>query len=391
MKIYLDKPERITSQIVMVFSYNKKSYKFFPSISIKVKDWDSKKYKAKGEEGWIVNEKILEMQKVIRGILFRMEEARDPNPSQKNMALIILNEMNPKKSKKEDLNFFVTFVEDYRNRKQSLMSESLYRKFNTMIEDVSAINPLLKFSEIDGNFLNKYIQHLFVKGNIHNTVHGKIKKIKQMCLEAMKYGVEVNRNFGDVKISEQKNHPVYLLWDEVEALEKLPPNIYLDAFLFRCYTGVRFSDMKNMNPDSILKSGNHKTIPIFLAKQRKKHKIFLPEKAYEIWKRNNFKFSDQYLQPENREIKEFAKTAKLKRNIQTIQYSLQKPSVKIKPIHEIISTHMARRTFARRWFDQGGNLNLLRDYLGHASLNTTLHYIGIESEEANEEASRIFS
>src|SRR5690606_14645888 len=150
------------------------------------------------------------------------------------------------------------------------------------------------------------------------------------------------------------------------------------------------SDLKHLNRSMLSTNQGRMVIRFNIVKQRKNHLIHLPQRAYELWERNGFDFSRGYNQKENESIKIYAKRSGLDRKVQMLRHRGASVIVEVNPIHEIISTHMARRTFARAWYDRGGDLNKLRVYLGHADLGTTLRYIGVENDEVNSEASKLF-
>ena len=52
-----------------------------------------------------------------------------------------------------------------------------------------------------------------------------------------------------------------------------------------------------------------------------------------------------------------------------------------------ISSHILRRTAARRWYENGMDLKAIQSRLGHDKLTTTMEYIGIDinPEYAREE------
>lgn len=95
-------------------------------------------------------------------------------------------------------------------------------------------------------------------------------------------------------------------------------------------------------------------------------------------------------QLENRIIKRLVRMAGVKRSVQVVRRQGEKLEAESLPLFRVVSTHTARRTFARAWYDRGGDLNKLREHLGHADLATTLRYVGVEKDETNREAARLF-
>jgi len=56
----------------------------------------------------------------------------------------------------------------------------------------------------------------------------------------------------------------------------------------------------------------------------------------------------------------------------------------------MITTHTARKSFARNWIEKGGDITKLSKYLGHSSTTITLHYIGYENAEIDQELLKVF-
>lgn len=391
MNAFLDKPNQETSQILFRFYYQGKGYKYFPGVSIKVTDWNPKTHRAhKSKEFfWEFNEKLDKIEKTIFGVIetFKIENRDAPSP--KEMKFIIDGELNRTKEVKLNDDNVRTFFESWIARKRKLHNEAFERRWRTTVDNALHINPFLDFKDIGPDFFRQYVHYLVDIENINNTIQSKVNRMQQLCREALKYGIKVNPHFEDFKYKGEKVPPIYLYWEEVEALEQID-DYYVDCFVFRCYTGLRHSDLKGIK-QSMLYMDRGKTMLRFdIVKQRKNHAIFIPKKAYQIWERNGFDFGKGALQNENRELKNLAEKAGLKRMINVLKHIGNRPVFESKPLHEVISTHMARRTFARAWYERGGDLNLLRDFLGHSDLSTTLNYIGIENDEASNEAFKLF-
>jgi integrase len=391
--VHLDKPREEASVLVCTFSYKGSQYKYFPDISVEVSKWDKAKQRLNHRVAfaWETNDMIDEVVEVIQSVLAAQYKSSSEDVSTKQMRFLIDTERNKAKEIINSTdNLVKTFFDEWIEEKKKHHEEYYERKWRTTVNDALEVKPFLNFAEINDGFFMAYVDSLIDKENLNNTINGKVTRMKQLCREALKYGYKVNPHFANFNFPGERMAPIFLTWDEVEALESQPPKFYSDSFLFRCYTGVRFSDLKLLNKSMLSTNQGRMVIRFNIVKQRKNHLIYLPQKAYEIWERNDFDFSRGFNQKENESIKIYAQRAGLTRQVQTLRHRGSNVIVDVSPIHDIISTHMARRTFARAWYDRGGDLNKLRIYLGHADLSTTLRYIGVENDEVNNEASRLF-
>ncbi|AWW32141.1 hypothetical protein DN752_19460 [Echinicola strongylocentroti] len=392
----LDKASNIQSGLRARFSYKGKQFLYSTGIIVLSENWEKSKQRMnpKKEFGWEVNDQLDEISKVIKKVVISLYIHKSDVITSKQMKFLIDAARQAKQEEAKPVsstNSVKEFFEDWITKKSKGKDGYFKRRWKTTVNNALEIYPLLRFTDINEAFFSDYVENLAdVEQNVNNTINGKVKRMQQLCREAMKYGYTVNPHFNDFRFPGEKLPPVYLTWKEVEKIEQQDPDFYSDAFLFRCYTGVRFSDMKNLNQYMIQKNGGKMVLRFDIVKQRKHHLIFLPKQAYNLWKRNDFNWSRNRNQTENEQIKIIAKRAKLRRLVQIMRHRNDKLEVKQSPIFDIISTHMARRTFAREWYERGGDLNKLREYLGHAELATTLNYIGVENDEVNNEASRLF-
>lgn len=129
----------------------------------------------------------------------------------------------------------------------------------------------------------------------------------------------------------------------------------LRTFLFSCFTGLRYSDVK------VLKFDNFIDDFIVLVPQKtsymdKKIKIPLCQSAKELvnWDRKTRKVFDMYCsQHINRELKKICEGVGIKKNI---------------------TFHAARHTFATMYLRQTKDLAGLQKLLGHANISETMIY-----------------
>lgn len=181
-----------------------------------------------------------------------------------------------------------------------------------------------------------------------------------------------NNPFDSISVgTEQYGTPFYLTIDERNKLliAKLPDRLarQRDIFVFQCLIGCRVSDLWDMTKSNIV-DGAIEYVPKKTQKERSTRvRVPLNNKALEILERYKdcgnkllpFVAQQQY----NEDIKEMLKLAGIDRMV-TVRNSLTgKPEQR--PIHEVASSHMARRTFVGNLYKRVQDPNLIGSLSGH--------------------------
>jgi hypothetical protein len=172
-----------------------------------------------------------------------------------------------------------------------------------------------------------------------------------------------------------------LEYEEVLQLARAPlPRVALerarDCFVFNCFTGPRYGNLKNLHPGDVRLVGGVPVLEYAQQKGRKKTKVkvALDPIAYEIWQRYAGQLPVHSNQQMNTLIKEAAQLVGLNRPISVVrQYGSQQQTLR-GPIHEFITCHLARHTFATLLLDGGASIVEAQDGLGHSSLQSTRRY-----------------
>ncbi|MGB0864487.1 MAG: site-specific integrase [Saprospiraceae bacterium] len=219
-------------------------------------------------------------------------------------------------------------------------------------------NKKVYFSQITFRFISGFDRYLYSIGLATNSVETIHKTLKIYLNLAIKYDLmEVDKN--PYKKFTPKTAPVereFLLPNELTKIENLTFSIenealegIRDMFLFSCYTGLRYSDVRRVSKAHLTKSQKgyslkytakktNKTLilPLYALFRSDNEKVSKPEKLIhklleqrkELYKTSDFDgfpFFDYSNQYSNRELKKIAKLAGIKKSL---------------------TTHFARRSFA---------------------------------------------
>lgn len=208
-----------------------------------------------------------------------------------------------------------------------------------------------------------------------NTISGEMKRLRAFYNWAIKKGYTNNYPFAKFTIGGEKyGTPFYLTIEERNKLAEHDfskrPGLATqrDIFIFQCLTGCRVSDLYSLTPESVI-NGAIEYIPTKTKGERPEVvRVPLNPQARDLIEKYERKpgqplFPFISSQKYNDAIKEMLKLANIER-IVTILDSVTGEEVK-KPIHEVASSHMARRTFIGNLYKKVKDPNLVGSLSGH--------------------------
>lgn len=226
--------------------------------------------------------------------------------------------------------------------------------------------PGYDWDDLNYSFLKNLEQHLLAKGSAVNTIAKHLRNVRTLIGEAMSQGyISTDENpFRSFKIHYENRPHRFLNPDELRRMENVRVTGKLahirDAFLFCCYTGLRYSDFRLLREDSFLKIKGNMWLHIKTEKTGYDLKIPLHlvfgGKALEILSRypSVETFSDIRSNAEtNRRLRELQQMTKIKTRV---------------------TFHTARHTCATLLCHQGVPITTVQRILGHTKLTTTQLY-----------------
>ncbi|MBG8554024.1 site-specific integrase [Hymenobacter guriensis] len=167
-----------------------------------------------------------------------------------------------------------------------------------------------------------------------------------------------------------------------------------DAFLFCCYTGLRYSDMRSLTGANVHEWQGSRILRLTQTKTRTGVSIYLTAPAAELL--------DKYAgtrvrllpgmtnQVMNRNLKRIAQLAGLVEQVETVelrQSELVKSSV---AKWKLVTMHTARHTFATQSLMRGMPVEVLQKILGHAKIQTTMVYAKIVEDFQHQVMRRVW-
>lgn len=147
----------------------------------------------------------------------------------------------------------------------SSIRESTKSNLNTTLSLLDSFAPSITFRQLDYKTLLSFEQFLKNKKLGTNTIAKHFRHIRSILNEAIRQGLITKEfsPFAEYKIKTTESHHTYLLPEELEKLEQINLSRKkdtlchsLDAFLFCCYTGLRYSDFIRMKQENFIQSDN---------------------------------------------------------------------------------------------------------------------------------------
>ena len=236
----------------------------------------------------------------------------------------------------------------------------------TTITVLQEFRPGLDFKDITYTFLKEFEVHLKEKGNSVNTIAKHLRQLRTLVNEAINQGYIPSDAypFRKYKIKQEKGRKEFLTPDELKRLENLDVDKklrhVLDAFLFCCYTGLRYSDFCQLTPENIIRVNGKRWL--YFKSVKTDVEIRLPlhllfeGKALAVLERYDI-------------VTDFAKIGP---NSEANKYLVQLAA--LARIRKHITYHTARHTCATLLVHQGVPITTVQKLLGHTSVRTTEVY-----------------
>lgn len=223
------------------------------------------------------------------------------------------------------------------------------------------------FKDLTFNYITDYEAYLREQGTKVNTIGKHLRNLRTLVNEAINRGYISRDNypFLQYKIKKEKPEHRVLTRAELAKLEKYQPRQktaqrVLDAFLFCCYTGLRFSDFKQLSAEHIVTIRNQKWIDFKSVKtgihQRIPIEILFSGKGVGIM--SKYESVEKLVH-----IGCNADTNRVLKDICT-QVGIDKR----------VTFHCARHTFATQLLYDGVSITTVQKLLGHTSIKTTQIY-----------------
>lgn len=351
-----------TALVQVEASLNQRKIYFKTNVYLRPEHWDKRTSQVIGHpQANDLNSMLFEFVLHLQGVELALWKRGVP-------ATLSLLKDAMKKNRPVNVTFPV-FAKEYvthSDRREST-KENLY----TTITVLQEFRPGLDFKDITYTFLKDFEVYLREKGNGINTVAKHLRQLRTLVNEAINQGyIHADAYpFRKFKIKQEKGRHEFLTPDELKKLENLEVSDrklrhVLDAFLFCCYVGLRFSDFCQLSPANFIKINGKR----WLHFKSVKTGIELRLPLHLLFEGKALSILDRYC------IAEFAS---LGSNSEVNKCLAQ--ITMIARIKKHVTYHTARHTCATLLIHQGVPITTVQKLLGHTSVKTTEIYSEILS------------
>ncbi|OJJ14596.1 hypothetical protein BKI52_41925 [marine bacterium AO1-C] len=281
----------------------------------------------------------------------------------------------------------LNIYEEYILSRKPEVARSTLQRFNILYNHLKTYENLyrqrLTFEKIGLAFFDEFKLYLLKDAKITNrTLAIYIKNLKTFLNWCVAHGYTENLSFRDFKFNAKgKTKIVYLTLDELKSLYLLDLSFnkkldkVRDVFCFGCFTGQRFSDIRDIHRQDI--RGN--TWHLYTQKTRDFIQIPLTNLSMTILEKYKNEIvplpimSNAYT---NRLIKEVCKLAEIDEDTLIVRFQGAKRIDISGPKYQFITTHTARRTFVTLSLEAGMTNAEVMAITGHKDLKSLQAYAG---------------
>lgn len=240
------------------------------------------------------------------------------------------------------------------------------------VAQLEHFRPGIEFADLTYTFLKDFEAFLREKGNGINTVAKHLRQLRTLINEAINDGYMSPDSypFRKFKIKQERPKKPFLTPEELKKFENLilqeqKMQHVLDAFLFCCYTGLRFSDFCQLTPANIIKMNGKKWLHLKSIKTG----IELRLPLHLLFEGKALAILDKY------NIEEFASLGSNSEVNKVLSIITSMARIK-----KHVTYHTARHTCATLLVHQGVAITTVQKILGHTSVKTTEIYSDVMSD-----------
>lgn len=251
--------------------------------------------------------------------------------------------------------------------------------YRTLFNDLDKFRRGVRVDEADYAFIERYDIYLKDSGVQHNTRVGRLRLLRAVLNEAVKRDMLSRNPFDRYHVQGMTSRHGYLQDGDVMSLERLSLKgrelIVRDAFLFCCYTGLRYSDLLALRTEDIHDGW------IRIVMQKTKQRVAIP--YAKLFEGRCISLLQRYGNTIER------LTSKLPTNSQvnsTLRDLLRKACINT---DFRVTFHTSRHTFASLLLEEGVPVTTVQRMLGHTKVQTTQIYAEVTEQTIEKDVSRM--
>ena len=264
-------------------------------------------------------------------------------------------------------------------------SQGSYKNYKTTLKYLIEFIPIfsgkkdIELKEINYRFCEAYFTFLTTEKQCHvNGANKQIQRVKKIINYAIRLGYIQSNPMASFTIEFTPVYKVALNMDEIDKLAGLELHRQVlknvrDVFLFQCYTGLSYSDIKQLTKRHI-SAGEKGNLWIRMKRQKTSVSFGVPLLPVAL------SILDKYMPSAEQDVPllPVISNQKMNENLKVLQ--------ELAGISKNLTTHLARHSFASTiTLNNGVPITTVSRMLGHTKLSTTQVYARLQEKTIGED------
>lgn len=344
---------------IEVVSEQKKKY-ISTHVKVCTNQWSDSRHVYNHEEAASLNKRLNAQMRNLQDWLCSLEARREPFEFDKLDRWLRMADVSTE---------FLAWVESEIDTRRDL-AEGTLKSHRTMLNSLKAFGRIVYTTDLTKANIMAYDRWLHQRDYKQATIHGFHKNLKVYINRAIALDMVEKSPYTSLHIDRGRTSaPKYLTEEDVRKIQTaVIPNPSLarvrDVFLFQCYTGLSYADLAAFDFDKTEQRGDKIVYSGSREKTEERFHIVLIRAALAILERYDYKLPVLTNQKYNTSLKLISGMCGL---------------------NKLLTTHMARHTFATMALSKGAKIENVAKMLGHVKIETTQIYAKVlnDSVEAD--------
>lgn len=351
-------------------------------------------FNKRGESASEINMRLRDIKQAVENVFHRLE-VNDVRPTTNVVRDELKKELDEEaRANRPLVEYYAQFIEE--TKENNTWTKATVTKHNTLIAHIQGFKKRVEFDDISEDFLNAFIRYLINEKNLSNpyvvkliknfktfmnwaTKKGFNKGISYKTFEPQLKGVSTSDKTNIIALSPEEFMHLYHLPIESPCLERVR-----DVFCFCCATSLRYSDVSNLKWSNV----KDDRIEIVTIKTDDPIIVYFNDLSYPIIKKyEKFKdVSEKVLpvisnQKYNDYIKELGKLAGFDQPTTKVIFKGSERIERTVPKYELLTSHVARKTFVTLALYKGIPAEVVRSFTGHKDAKVMERYFKFNGQE----------
>ena len=416
-KAFLQKKLDTPLQIYLKLSVGGERIQIYTKKRIAQKLWDERKQEAdcvRFKNGGVkLNEWLAELKSQVRNFAEENENAGKYTTSS-DLKEILSKKTIKKSAAIEFDDYFQAFLANQKTSDGHSLKPNTIKKYNGFYNHLKEFAESgrfkLQLKNIDKTFLIQFKAYLIkyekelpdksIEKLSDNTIAKYIKGAKSFIRHYMNKGLINHFNIAEVKSVEREGEIFVLPIKQVVELqnhifENERLSMARDVFCFMCWTGQRFSDIERIqHKDITMNESGEKVWKLITQKTNTRVTVPITHYAEEILAKYRTcetpipVFSNQKL---NDALKDLGKDIGFNHYVKVVKYYDGVKKEESLPFHDVLTTHVARKSYITNSLILGTPERVVRDVSGHKDEKSFRRYVNLAEAYKTSAIKKAFS